>query len=177
MKLKLKWYNLWSFACTPSVKWPILRWHSFSDQTGSIFLASWLQQLLWVCFECFNAIYCLKGSITWTSLCTIKIWVYRHQIQGRSLYNCASFNDPSYKLLVSRSMKNLVHKPAAKHRVSLTVTKIPKFCYGPQYDGLKNKQVWWEGMYPSFLHARAWAHTNTHTLMRTHIYTHTTSWT
>jgi hypothetical protein len=55
--------------------------------------------------------------------------------------NHASFNDPSYKLLVSRSMKKLVHKPAGKHPVPITVIKITKFCYGPQYDGLKNMQV------------------------------------
>jgi hypothetical protein len=67
--------------------------------------------------------------------------VYRYEIQGPCLYNRASFNDPSYKLLVSRSMKKLVHKPAGKHRVPLKVTKIPKFRYGPQYDGLKNKKV------------------------------------
>jgi hypothetical protein len=63
MKWELKRYNLWSFTCTHSVKWPILGWHSFSDQTSSIFLASWLQQLIWVCFKCFNAMYCLEGSI------------------------------------------------------------------------------------------------------------------
>lgn len=105
-------------------------------------------------------------------LCTIKIWVYRHQNQGPSLYNRASFNDPAYKLLVSRCMKKLVYKPEGKHRVPLKVTKIPNFVMVPNTMVSKNKQVWCESTYPSFLHARAWAQTHTYTKMRTHIYIH-----